>query len=591
MLALIFLPFLWPTQAQADTQVSNLGETGGQTYIAQRGFATKFTTGSNHGGYTLEGATARFSTEPDSVEAKVRDESFTTLWTLSSVTVTSTGTGDDEVWTAVFDLPSSENATLLPDTTYWLSVEIDTGDIKAAVLTANGQTGSTGWTIADTGSRFKTGSTWSSNGWSGYSLQFSIRGDPVENTASTGKPTVSGTARVGQILTAGMGTIMDTDGLPETFPDDYGFQWIRVYGTTETDIEDATSRTYTLAPKDRHNKVKVRVTFDDDAGTTERAVSNAYPSDGTVLHADATNRAATGKPAISGRPRVTQTLTAGLGTIMDSNGLPDNFPDDYSLQWIRVDGTTETDIEDATSQTYTLAGDDEGKRVKVRVSFIDDLGFDEVLTSTVYPDSTRTMAISDTTSGLVSNLGETGGLLYIAQRGFATKFTTGSNHGGYALDGVTARFKANPGSVEAKVRDDSFTAQWTLSRGTVTSTGSGDDEVWEAEFDLPSSENATLLPDTTYWLSVEIDTGDIKAAVVTADGQTGSAGWTIANTGSRFKTGGTWSSNGWSGYSLQFSIRGGAKENTAASGEPEISGRAPRVGRTLTAGPRHHHGH
>ena len=34
--------------------------------------------------------------------------------------------------------------------------------------------------------------------------------------------------QVGKVLTAGLGTIADSDGLPGTFPDDYTFQWVRV---------------------------------------------------------------------------------------------------------------------------------------------------------------------------------------------------------------------------------------------------------------------------------------------------------------------------------------------------------------------------
>ena len=51
---------------------------------------------------------------------------------------------------------------------------------------------------------------------------------PVPNTPATGAPTISGTARVGDTLTAGAGTIADADGLPSTtFPTGYSFQWNR----------------------------------------------------------------------------------------------------------------------------------------------------------------------------------------------------------------------------------------------------------------------------------------------------------------------------------------------------------------------------
>ena len=45
------------------------------------------------------------------------------------------------------------------------------------------------------------------------------------------------------------------------------------------------------------------------------------------------------------------------------------------------------DITDATAATYTLTADDEGKKVKVKVSFTDDLDSTETRTSAAYPSS------------------------------------------------------------------------------------------------------------------------------------------------------------------------------------------------------------
>ena len=53
----------------------------------------------------------------------------------------------------------------------------------------------------------------------------------------------------------------------------------------------------------------------------------------------------------------------------------------YSYQWISNDGSSDTDIEDATGSSYTLVAADEGNTIKVRVSFTDDRGNDETLTS------------------------------------------------------------------------------------------------------------------------------------------------------------------------------------------------------------------
>ena len=104
------------------------------------------------------------------------------------------------------------------------------------------------------------------------------------------------------------------------------------------------------------------------------------------------NRAATGAPVISGTARVGEELTALTDGIMDEDGL-DNV---FNYQWVRVDGTNETDLPDATSGTYTLTRDDVDKTLKVRVSFIDLLNSKETRPSAGFflPNSVPTAADS-----------------------------------------------------------------------------------------------------------------------------------------------------------------------------------------------------
>ena len=91
-----------------------------------------------------------------------------------------------------------------------------------------------------------------------------------------------------------------------------------------------------------------------------------------------TNSPATGTPTISGSVQVGQTLTVDTSNVADQDG-SDNAT--FAYQWVRIDGTTDTDIQGGTSSTYTLTSDDEGKTVKVRVTFTDDAGNSESLTS------------------------------------------------------------------------------------------------------------------------------------------------------------------------------------------------------------------
>ena len=86
------------------------------------------------------------------------------------------------------------------------------------------------------------------------------------------------------------------------------------------------------------------------------------------------NAAATGTPSIVGRLSVGETLTADTSGIADANGLERVR---FRYQWTSSDGTADTDIEGATSASYTLVSADEGSAIRVRVSFTDRGGYEE----------------------------------------------------------------------------------------------------------------------------------------------------------------------------------------------------------------------
>ena len=118
------------------------------------------------------------------------------------------------------------------------------------------------------------------------------------------------------------------------------------------------------------NVITIEVTAEDGETTKTYTV--------TVTRAEA-NTPATGAPAISGTAQVGETLTASTSGIADADGLSGAT---FSYQWVSNDGTTDTDIEGAADSTYTLLDADEGKTIKVRVTFTDDSGNEETLTST-----------------------------------------------------------------------------------------------------------------------------------------------------------------------------------------------------------------
>ena len=86
------------------------------------------------------------------------------------------------------------------------------------------------------------------------------------------------------------------------------------------------------------------------------------------------NNPAAGAPVITGTARVGETLTMDTSGVTDQDGM-DNVS--FTYQWTDGDG----DIDGATASTHTLADADEGKTIRVRVSFTDDRGNQETLTS------------------------------------------------------------------------------------------------------------------------------------------------------------------------------------------------------------------
>ena len=191
---------------------------------------------------------------------------------------------------------------------------------------------------------------------------------PAQNIQATGVPTITGTLQVGETPTADTTGIADADGLSTV---SYSYQWM----ADDTNIQGATGATYTLADRDEGKAIKVLVSFADDAGNMESRPS--APTD-AVAAPPAQNSSATGAPSISGTAQVGQTLTADTSGIDDEDGLTNVV---FSYQWVRSDGGADSNIQDATGSTYTLTGDDEGKTVKVTVSFTDAEGNAESLTS------------------------------------------------------------------------------------------------------------------------------------------------------------------------------------------------------------------
>ena len=611
-------------------------------------------------------------------------------------------------------------------------IEVSPDGASWADLVAN--TGSTATTYAHTGLNAATTRHYRVSAINDVGTSDHSGSDDATTTTTTaamGAPTITGTAQVGQTLTAVTTGITDADGL--TSPT-YTYQWIRVDGT-EADIAGANSSTYTLEAADLGKTIKVKVSFDDDVGNAETLTSaatatviapNTAPTaadntvttaqdtaytftatdfgftdadtgaalasvkivtvptpgtlalDGTAVITDqvvtkaqidgnmltftpeagesgdpyttftfkvndgtvdsavantmtidvtAGNDPAMGAPTITGTAQVGQTLTAVTTGITDADGLTSPT---YTYQWIRVDGT-EADIAGANSSTYTLEAADLGKTIKVKVSFDDDVGNAETLTSaataTVIAPNTAPTAADNT----VTTAQDTAYTFTATDFGFtdadtgaalaSVKIVTVPTPGTLALDGTAVLVDAVVTKADIDDGDLTFTpvagasgdnyASFTfkVNDGTDDSAGAYTMTIDVAEPPVvnpparPATPTVSAVAGSTTSLSVSwaAPANAGKPAIVSYDVQyrVGSSGaWTdgpqdvtgttttvtglVADTlyEARVRATNADGDSGWSDPPV--SGRTNAPTNTAAAGAPAITG-AAQVDRTLTA--------
>ena len=331
---------------------------------------------------------ATFTTGMDGVPA-VTNNSITNTPATGAPTITGTATVGQTLTADTTAIMDADGLTSVSYTYQWIRVD-DNTETNISGATASTHT----LVAADQGTTIKVTVSFTDDASNPETLTSAATAtvSAAANTLATGAPTITGTAQVGQTLTAGTTGIMDADGLTSV---SYTYQWIRVAtDNTETNIASATASTYTLVAADQGTTIKVKVSFTDDASNAETLTSNV-----SVIIARPANTAATGKPGITGTAQVGQTLTATVGTSADVDGLPNPFLTDVntSFQWIRVaTDNSETNIASATASTYTLVAADQGTTIKVKVGFADYYDYDETLTS----DATAAVAAS--TNGICS---------------------------------------------------------------------------------------------------------------------------------------------------------------------------------------------
>ena len=424
------------------------------------------------------------------------------------------------------------------------------------------------------------------------------------NTPATGAPTITGTAQVGQTLTAGTTAIMDADGLTSV---SYTYQWIRTAAGVDTNISGATASTYTLVAADLGTTVKVRVSFTDDASNAETLTSAA-----TATVAAAANTPATGAPTITGTAQVGQTLTADTTAIMDADGLTNVS---YTYQWIRVDGGTETNIASATASTYTLVAADQGTTIKVRVSFTDDASNAETLTSaataavsaapntpaTGAPTITGTAQVGQTLTAGTTAIMDDDGLTSVSYTYQWIRVATDNTETNIAsATASTYTLVAADLGTTVKVRvsftDDASNAETLTSAATATVSASTNTPATGAPTITGTAQvGQTLTAGTTaimdangltsvsytyQWIRVATDNTETNIASATASTYT----LVAADLGTTVKVRVSFTDDASNAETLTSTATAAvaAAANTPATGAPTITGTA-QVGQTLTA--------
>ena len=168
---------------------------------------------------------------------------------------------------------------------------------------------------------------------------------PVNNKGSV---LINGVSEVNSLLTS---TIKDANGIPV----DVSYYWF-----VENDLVSVSS-SYTVVAADINKRITLRVSYTDNDGFNEYIFSQ---STAPVV---ALNTASI--VYIRGFVKGGSILT---GEIIDENGVPTSNID---YQWL-ADGLIV-----GTSSSYEVKDSDEGKRIRLQVSYIDNNGFNEVALS------------------------------------------------------------------------------------------------------------------------------------------------------------------------------------------------------------------
>jgi uncharacterized repeat protein (TIGR01451 family) len=204
--------------------------------------------------------------------------------------------------------------------------------------------------------------------------------------SNTAVPVISGTPKDGSTLTGSNGSWNGT-------PSSYAYQWLRCTSTALpqcTPIAGATSSSYVAEVADVGLYLRFQVTATNAQGS---AVAVSDP-----VQIDAVAPVKTADPTISGTAQAGQTLSSTPGTFSGSQAT-------ITYQWQRSsDGTSWSDVADATASTYAVPDADVGFHLRVLVTATNSAGHDTGTSAT-----TGTVAAAPSSGGGGGGGGGTGG--------------------------------------------------------------------------------------------------------------------------------------------------------------------------------------